>query len=99
MLNIRGIECKGQKNKASIVSIKKELYHIYHRPIVRAGMAKINSTDLRIVELVNKHHSLDSVNLKGVTAILDSIGYPKRSEFGDSTALGTFSVIQHASLH
>jgi hypothetical protein len=62
-------------------------------------MAKVNPTDIKIVELVNKQDSLDSINLKRVAIILDSMGYPKRSAFGDSAGLATFFVIQHASQH
>ncbi|MEO7049472.1 MAG: DUF6624 domain-containing protein [Ferruginibacter sp.] len=41
---------------------------------------------------------MDAINLKRVTAILDSMGFPGRKEFGDSAGLATFFVIQHADI-
>ena len=79
-------------------SLKKELSEIYKSDqLSRAEMAKINPTELRIVELVNKQDKIDSVNLIRVVKILDSIGYPVKSEYGDSAGLGTFHVIQHST--
>ena len=92
------LDCHGQNNQSPIIVIKKELSEIYRTDqLYRKEMAKINPTDIKIVELVNKQDSIDATNLKRVTAILDSIGYPKRSIFGDSAGLATFFVIQHAS--
>jgi hypothetical protein len=78
--------------------LKKELSEIYKSDqLYRVEMAKINPTDLRIVELVNKQDKIDSINLTRVVKILDSIGYPRKSVYGDSAGLGTFHVIQHSA--
>jgi hypothetical protein len=90
------LNCKAQ---SSLSSLRKELVDIYiSDQLYRAEMAKIKSTDIKIVHLVNKQDSLDAINVKRVAAILDSMGYPKRHEYGDSAGLATFFVIQHADI-
>lgn len=94
------LNCKGQYSKVDVSGIKKELFDIYQTDqLYRAEMAKVKPTDLKIVELVNKQDSLDSINVKRVIVILDSMGYPLRSQFGDSAGLAAFFVIQHANLN
>ena len=79
-------------------SLKKELSEIYKSDqLYRAEMAKIKPTDLKIVELVNKQNKIDSINLIRVVKVLDSIGYPAKSLYGDSAGLGAYHVIQHST--
>ncbi len=93
------LNCKGQNNQESINTLKKELSEIYRTDqLYRTEMAKVKPTDIKIVELMNKQDSLDSINLKRVVVILDSLRYPKRRDFGDSAGLATFFVIQHADI-
>ena len=49
------------------------------------------------MELVSKQDKIDSINLIRVIKILDSIGYPVKSLYGDSAGLGAYHVIQHSS--
>ncbi|MGN6341137.1 MAG: DUF6624 domain-containing protein [Ginsengibacter sp.] len=87
------------KTQSSSTGLKNELLDIYKLDqLYRAEMAKVKPTNLKIVELVHKQDSVDAINLKRVTFILDSIGYPKRQEYGDSAGLATFFVIQHADI-
>jgi hypothetical protein len=91
--------CLSCKAQSSSTGLKKELSDIYKSDqLYRAEMAKVNPTDIKIVELVHKQDSLDALNLKRVVIILDSMGYPKRHEYGDSAGLATFFVIQHANI-
>jgi hypothetical protein len=90
------LSCKAQ---SSSTGLKNELLNIYKLDqLYRAEMAKVKPTDIKIVELVHKQDIVDSINLKRVSFILDSIGYPKRQEYGDSAGLATFFVIQHADI-
>ncbi len=90
------LSCKAQ---SSYTVFKNELLDIYKSDqLYRAEMAKVKPTDIKILELVHKQDSLDATNLKRVIVILDSIGYPKRKEYGDSSGLATFFVIQHADI-
>src|SRR5665213_3054583 len=80
-------------------SLRKGLLDIYKSDqLYRAEMAKVKPTDLKIVELVHKQDSLDAINVKRVADVLDSMGYPKRHDYGDSAGLATFFVIQHADV-
>ena len=88
--------CKAQ---SSSNFLKNELLDIYKSDqLYRAEMAKVKPTDIKIVELVHKQDSLDAINVKRVVGVLDSMGYPKRHDFGDSAGLATFFVIQHADI-
>lgn len=90
------LNCKAQSSSSSL---KKELFNIYKSDqLYRAEMAKVKPTDIKIVELVNKQDSIDALNVKRVVEVLDSMGYPKRLEYGDSAGLATFFVIQHANI-
>lgn len=90
------LSCKAQ---SSSTVLKNELSNIYKLDqLYRAEMAKVKPTNIKIVELVHKQDSVDAINLKRVTFILDSIGYPKPQEYGDSAGLATFFVIQHADI-
>lgn len=85
--------------QSSSTILKNELLDIYSSDqLYRTEMAKVKPTDIKIVELVYKQDSLDAINLKRVIVILDSIGYPKRQEYGDSAGLATFFVMQHADI-
>lgn len=79
--------------------LKNELLTIYkYDQLYRAEMAMVKPTDIKIVALVHKQDSVDAINLKRVVVILDSMGYPNRKEYGDSSGLATFFVIQHADI-
>jgi uncharacterized protein DUF6624 len=90
------LSCKAQ---SSLNVLKNELLDIYKSDqLYRAEMAKTKPTDIKIVELVHNQDSIDAINLKRVIFILDSMGYPKRRNYGDSAGLATFFVIQHADI-
>ncbi len=90
------LSCKAQSSSGFL---KNELLDIYKSDqLYRAEMAKVKPTDIKIVEFVHKQDSLDAINVRRVVAVLDSMGYPKRRDFGDSAGLATFFVIQHADI-
>lgn len=90
------VSCKTQSSSSSL---KKELLDIYQSDqLYRTEMAKVTPTDIKIVALVHKQDSLDAINVKRVAAILDSMRYPKRKDYGDSAGLATFFVIQHSDI-
>ena len=90
------LNCNAQSSSSSL---KNELLDIYKADqLYRAEMAKVKPTDIRIVELVHKQDSVDAINVTRVAALLDSMGYPKRHDYGDSAGLATFFVIQHADI-
>lgn len=94
LLILSFFSCSAQ---TSSTVLKNELLNIYRSDqLYRAEMAKVKPTDLKIVALVHKQDSVDAINLKRVIVILDSTGYPKRQEYGDSAGLASFFVIQHA---
>ncbi|RAJ85380.1 hypothetical protein CLV59_10282 [Chitinophaga dinghuensis] len=83
--------CNPSPNPVS--SMKQELIGIYQKDqFYREELTKSSAN----WHLWKKQDSLDAINLKRVTFILDSMGNPSRKLFGDTASLACFLVIQHA---
>jgi hypothetical protein len=93
------ISCSNKQKESDTTILNNELHQIYvFDQQYRQQLSSSPPTSMKTIELWKKQNILDSLNLKRVTKILDSMGFPQRPLFDDSAGVATFMVVQHATL-
>jgi hypothetical protein len=79
--------------------LRTELLEIYRTDqLYRGELASMGPQSPNFLKLWNEQNAIDSINLKRIKVILDSIGYPGKSMVGEQANEAAFLVIQHANL-
>lgn len=68
------------------------------RTDMRAVREKFGQSSLEYRELLEKQHAADDANVKRLTEIVESRGWPEQSKVGGKAAIAAFLVLQHAGL-
>ncbi|MFB6455883.1 DUF6624 domain-containing protein [Chitinophaga sp. Hz27] len=81
-----------------IASLRAELNQIYDDDQRYREQLSKSVTAGENIALWKKQERLDAINLKRVKVILDSMGNPGKSVYGENASTACFLVIQHATL-